>query len=316
MTKKNNAKEEIKLSMVNRAKNEVPGFSEMIYRFERTMSVFGRSQQTFQAYANHVAAISLHFGKIPTELKPEQVHDYLFLLQKEFKSASQSYFKHTVYGLRFLLKSENLPYEFLRLPEIKSEKKIQVVLSKEEVWRVLNSGILLKHKILISLLYSCGLRCMEARNIRIQDLDFDRKQLRVVEGKGKKGRYVPLSIHLVKCLKKYIRTEKPKDWIFNGQPMPNRSVVAILIADIHKKGVQWAVKNACKKAGILKDVHVHTLRHTFATHLLEDGMDIITLKNLLGHERVETTLTYLHIAQLPPQRTFSPLDSLYAQFNY
>jgi site-specific recombinase XerD len=79
--------------------------------------------------------------------------------------------------------------------------------------------------------------------------------------------------------------------------------------------VQWAVKSACKRAGILKDVHVHTLRHTFATHLLEDGMDIITLKNLLGHERVETTLTYLHVAQLPSQRIFSPLDSLYAKFN-
>ncbi len=125
MTKKNNAKEEIKLSMLTRAKSEVQGFSEMIYRFERTMSVFGRSQQTFKAYANHVAAISLHFGKIPTELKPEQVHDYLFFLQKEFKSPSQSYFKHTVYGLRFLLKSENLSYEFLRLPEIKSEKKFR-----------------------------------------------------------------------------------------------------------------------------------------------------------------------------------------------
>jgi site-specific recombinase XerD len=315
MTKKKCAKEKIKLNMVNRAKNEVPGFSEMIYRFERTMSVFGRSQQTFNCYATHVSAISLHFGKIPTKLNPEQVHDYLFLLQKKSKSPSQSYFKHTVYGLRFLLKSENLPYEFLRLPEIKSEKKIQVVLSKEEVWRLLNSGILLKHKILISLLYSCGLRCMEARNVRIQDLDFDRKQLRVAEGKGKKGRYVPLSIHLVKCLKKYIKTEKPKDWIFNGQPMPNRSG-GDFDSRYSQKGVQWAVKSACKRAGILKDVHVHTLRHTFATHLLEDGMDIITIKNLLGHGRVETTLTYLHIAQLPSQRIFSPLDSLYAQFKY
>jgi integrase/recombinase XerD len=315
MTKKKCAKEEIKLSMVNRAKNEVPGFSEMMYRFERTMSVFGRSKQTFNCYANHVSAISLHFGRIPTELKTEQVHDYLFFLQKKYKSPSQSYFKHTVYGLRFLLKSENLPYEFLRLPEIKSEKKIQVVLSKEEVWRVLNSRILLKHKILISLLYSCGLRCMEARNVRMQDLDFDRKQLRVVQSKGKKGRYVPLSIHMVQDLKKYIKTEKPKDWIFNGQPMPNRSG-GDFDSRYSQKGVQWAVKNACKKAGIIKDVHVHTLRHTFATHLLEDGMDIITLKNLLGHERVETTLTYLHIAQLPSQRIFSPLDSLYAQFKY
>ena len=314
MTKKKNAKKEIKMSMLNRAKYEIPGFSEMIYRFERTISVFGRSTKTFNSYATSISAISLHFDKIPTELCPEQVHDYLFLLQKKSKSPSQSYFKHTIYSLRFLLKSENLPYEYLRLPEIKAEKKMQVVLSKEEVWRLLNSCKLLKHKILIGLLYSCGLRCMEARNVRLQDLDFDRKQLRVVQGKGKKDRYVPLSIHMVRGLQNYIKAKKPKDWIFNGQPMPNRSG-GDFDSRYSEKGVQWAVKNACKKAGIIKDVHVHTLRHTFATHLLEDGMDIITLRNLLGHERVETTLTYLHIAQLPTQRIFSPLDSLHAQFD-
>lgn len=315
MAKKKNVKTEIKMSMINRAKSEVPGFSQMIYRFERTISIFGRSEQTYRAYASHVSAISLHFGKIPTELSYDQVHDYLFYIQKKFKSPSQSYFKHTIYGLRFLLKSENLPYEYLRLPEIKSEKKIQVVLSKEEVWRLLHSCKLLKHKILIGLLYSCGLRSMEARNIRMQDLDFDRKQLRVVEGKGKKGRYVPLSIHMVKSLKNYIKAKKPKDWIFNGQPISTRAG-GDFDTRYSRTGVQWAVKNACKKAGIFKDVHVHTLRHTFATHLLEDGMDIVTLKNLLGHERFETTLAYLHVAQLPPQRIFSPLDTLYAQFNF
>ena len=129
---------------------------------------------------------SLHFGKIPTELDPEQIHDYLFYLQKKSKSPSQSYFKHTVYGLRFLLKSEGLSYDFLNLPEIKKEKKLPVVLSKEEVWRMLSGCKLMKHKILIGILYGCGLRCMEVRNLRLCDLDFDRKQLKVVQGKGKK----------------------------------------------------------------------------------------------------------------------------------
>jgi integrase/recombinase XerD len=161
----------------------------------------------------------LYFGKIPTELDPEQVHDYLFYLQKKSKTPSQTYFKHTVYGLRFLLKSEGFPYEYLRLPSIKHEKKLPVVLSKAEVWAMLQGAKLLKHKILIGLLYGCGLRCMEVRSVRLQDLDFDRKQLKVVQGKGKKDRYVPLSVHLIRGLKKYIEAEKPKDYLFNGQPI-------------------------------------------------------------------------------------------------
>ena len=255
--------------------------------------------------------MALYFGKIPTELDPEQVHDYLFYLQKKSKTPSQSYFKHTVYGLRFLLKTEGLPYSYLRLPEIKHEKKVQVVLSKEEMWRLLNSCHLLKHRILIGLLYGCGLRCMEVRSVRLQDLDFDRLQLRVVQGKGKKDRYVPLSKHLIRGIQKYITAERPHEWLFNGQP--NGRSGGDFDSRYSQKGVQWAVKQACKVAGIIKDVHVHTLRHTFATHLLEDGVDIITLKNLLGHENIETTIEYLQIAQLPTQKVFSPLDTLFEQ---
>lgn len=274
--------------------------------------MLGRSQSTFTNYSFHVAAISLYFGKIPTELDPEQVHDYLFYLQKKSKTPSQSYFKHTVYGLRFLLKSEGLPYEFLRLPSIKHEKKLPVVLSKEEVWALLQHSKLLKHKILIGLLYGCGLRCLEARSVRLQDLDFDRKQLKVVQGKGKKDRYVPLSVHLIRGLKKYIEAEKPKDYLFNGKPLPN-GAGGDFDNRYSERGVQWVIKQTSKAAGILKEVHVHTLRHSYATHLLEDGMNIMTLKDLLGHQNIETTMEYLHIAQLQGQRIFSPLDTLFAQ---
>jgi len=145
---------------MNQAKREVLGFEELIYRFERTVSVLGRSKTTFENYSRHIAAVAIYYGKIPTELDQEQIHDYLFYLQKKSKTPSQSYFKHTVYGLRFLLKSEGLPYSFLNLPEIKHEKRVQVVLSKEEVWRLLKSCDLLKHRVLVGLLYGCGLRCM------------------------------------------------------------------------------------------------------------------------------------------------------------
>ncbi len=270
----------------------------------------GRSQSTFSCYSRHVAALSLYLGKIPTELDPEQVQDYLFYLQKKSKTPSQTYFKHTVYGLRFLLKGEGLPYEYLRLPEIKQEKKLPTVLSKDEVWRMLKAAKLLKHRILIGLLYGCGLRCLEVRSLRLADLDFDRKQLKVVQGKGKKDRYVPLSAHLIRGLVKYIHAEKPQNFLFG--PVNGRAG-GDFDSRYSQRGVQWAVKQVSKEAGIKKDVHVHTLRHSFATHLLEDGMDIVTLKNLLGHENLETTMEYLQIAQLPTQRIFSPLDTLFEQ---
>lgn len=282
-----------------------------MYRFERTISVLGRSRSTFENYARHVASISLHYGKLPTDLDPEQVEEYLFMLQKRSQTPSQTYFKHTVYGLRFLLKSEGLPYEYLHLPAIKKEKKLPIVLSKPEIWRLLKACQLLKHKLLIGLLYGCGLRCLEVRSVRLSDLDFDRKQLRVVQGKGKKDRYVPLSEHLIRGLKKYIETEKPQEYLFNGQPMGRAG--GDFDSRYSQRGVQWVVKQACKRAQISKEVHVHTLRHTFATHLLEDGLDILSIKNLLGHEDIETTMIYLQIAQIETHKAFSPLDTLFEQ---
>lgn len=273
--------------------------------------MLGRSQSTFDNYSRHVAAVALFFGKIPTELDPEQVQDYLFYLQKKSKTPSQTSFKHCVYGLRFLLKSEGLPYEFLRLPSIKHEKKLPVVLSKQEVWAMLCGAKLLKHRVLIGLLYGCGLRCLEVRSVRLQDLDFDRKQLLVVQGKGSKDRYVPLSVHLIRGLKTYIEFEKPIEYLFNGKPLGRAG--GDYDSRYSQRGVQWAVKTVAKDAGILKEVHTHTLRHSYATHLLEDGMDIMSLKDLLGHASIESTMEYLHIAQLDSQRVFSPLDTLFEQ---
>jgi len=275
------------------------------------MSLLGRSKKTFESYGRHLAVMALHFGRTPLELDAEDVQEYLFELQNRSKTPSQTYFKHTVFGLRFLLKSEGLDYNYLSLPEIKKEKKLPVVLSKEEMWRMLCAPKLLKHRILLGLLYGCGLRCFEARNVRIRDLDFKRKVLHVVQGKGKKDRMLPLSEHLIKGLEKYIYAERPVDWLFNGQPVGRAG--GDFDSRYSQRGIQWAVKQAAKEAGIIKDVHVHTLRHTFATHLLEDGLDIITVKELMGHVRIETTMEYLHVAQINPKRAFSPLDTLFMQ---
>jgi site-specific recombinase XerD len=275
------------------------------------LSIQGKSAGTLEGYGRHLAGIALHFGRTPLELESEEVLDYLYELQKRSQTSSQTCFKHTVFGLRFLLKSEGLPYDHLQLPSIKADKKLPVVLSKEEVWRLLGAPGLLKHRILLGILYGCGLRCLEVCNVRLRDLDFDRKTLHVVQGKGKKDRYLPLSKHLIRGLKTYIELEKPQDWLFPGQPAGQRTEDSA--TSYSTRSLQSAVKQATKLAGIKKDVHVHTLRHTFATHLLEDGLDIVTVKNLMGHSRIQTTMEYLHVARSNPGRAFSPLDTLFEQ---
>lgn len=299
--------------MISQAQMKVTGFLELSQKFEKKLSILGRARSTYLNYIRHLAKLSLHFDCLPTELDEDQLTDYLNLVQHEHDTPSESYFKHTIYGLRMLFKIEGIKPIDLGLPSIKKDKKLPVVLSKEEMWRLLQAPDLLKHKVLIGLLYGCGLRCFESRNVRQRDLDFDRKMLHVQQGKGKKDRYVPLSEHLIRGLKAYISAENPNDWLFNGQPVENRKG-GDFDSRYSQKGVQWAVSSAAKKAGIAKHINVHTLRHTYATHLLEDGTDIMTLKTLLGHERIETTMIYLHVAQSGRIKPFSPLDTLFAEF--
>ena len=170
---------------------------------------------------------------------------------------------------------------------------------------------LLKHRMLIGLLYDCGLRCMEVRNVRLRDLDFERRTFQVVCGKGRKDRILPLSPHLIRGLKQYIAAEGVTNYLFGGRPIGRAG--GDFDSRYSQKGVQWAVREADKRAGIPKEVCVHTLRHTFATHQLEDGMNIPSLQKLMGHANIETTMEYLHIAQCENLKEFSPLDTLFGQ---
>ena len=211
-----------------------------------------------------------------------------------------------------MLKTEGLPYTYLHVPSIAKVKKLPVILSREEIWRMLQSADLLKHKLLIGLIYGCGLRCMEVRNIKLSHLDFDRKMLHIVQSKGNKDRYVPLSDHLIRGLQTFISVENPIHYLFNG----NRHSSSIESKDFDsrysQRGIQWAIKSVCEKASISKVVHTHTLRHSYATHLLEDGVPIIMVQKLLGHERIESTMEYLHVCQLSDQKPHSPLDTVFA----
>jgi len=245
-----------------------------------------------------------HFQCSLLELDEEQLQDYLYLLQEQYSTPSESYFKHTVYGLRYLYKEYGLKSLSVALPSMKHVKSLPVVLSQQEVKRVLCAPKLLKHRIILGLLYGCGLRNSELCNLRITDLDLDRQMVHVRKGKGRKDRYVPLNDMLVRGIKKYLEAEKPDTYLIYS----NKTGGAYT-----PRGVQWVLRETRKHAAIAKDLTAHSLRHSYATHLLEMGMDIITLKDLLGHEAIQTTMTYLHVARVGRQPAFCPLDKLYAQ---
>ncbi len=269
----------------------------------------GRSKSTFENYARHLAHAAVYLDCVPILAEHTEVEKYLFHLYQNAPNASLSYFKFTVYGLRFAYKMEGLAHRSHELPIIKAEKKLPIVLSRNETKRLIASAGNLKHKVLIGLLYGCGLRSSEARMVQLSDIDFDRKMLHVRQGKGKKDRYVPMSSVLLKWIEKYLKLYRPKIYLLNGKH--NRYIKKGQAYSA--KGFSWVVLQTARKAKIKKPVSAHTLRHTFATHLLEDGLDIVSIKDLLGHARIETTLVYLHVAQYERHKPYSPLDVLYQE---
>jgi site-specific recombinase XerD len=150
---------------------------------------------------------------------------------------------------------------------------------------------------------------MEVRNIELKHLDFDRHLLHVVQSKGNKDRYVPLSEHLIRGIRRFIAVEQPVKYLFEGSGNPEGKGFD---GRYSQKGVQWAVKTVARQAGIIKDVHSHTLRHTYATHLLEDGVNILVVQKLLGHANIESTMVYLHVCQTPDRLPHSPLDKVFS----
>jgi len=290
-----------KVTLIQQARNQVQGFDAMYLDLEKAIVLGGHSTSTLKNYGRCIAKIALHFKKSPTLLEDEQINGYLFDL-KQGKNHSLSYFKHTVYGLRFLFRINGLQNKAIKLPSLKKSSTLPVVLSVDEVKRLMRVPKLLKHRVLIGLIYSSGLRLNELRNLKLADIDFDRMTIHIRQTKYNKDRMVPLSPMMAGGLKKYYMAIRPIKWVFNGKSIGSQ---------ISAKGVQWPIREAVKKAGIVKKASVHTLRHTYATHLLEQGLDIDSLRKLLGHAHLSTTLVYLHVARLGASSVFSPLDKIY-----
>jgi integrase/recombinase XerD len=287
-------------TIAQQAISKVTGFKQLCKDLERAINVSGKSESTFTNYSRHLAHLALHYNMLPTDLDHEQVLDYLHFV-KANRSPSATFFKFTVYSMRYACKLRGLPYEQFSLPSIDRNDKLPVVLNASEVRGLMKACDLLKHRLLIGLCYGCGLRCGEVRSLTIANVDTEREMVHVHQGKGGKDRCLPMGAMLARGIRSYIDAEKPRQFLFEGKDGDAYS----------QRGAQWAISQAVKKAGIVKEVTLHTLRHTYATHLLEQGVNILTIKDLLGHACIETTMIYLHLARPSASIAFSPMDTLY-----
>ena len=300
------------MTIVQQACEQVKGFEALYQKFIRRMTINDRAESTCTNYARSLATIALYYNCLPTEMSLDQIEEYLYLAKQSHHGSSDNFFKFLICSLRFVFRMEGLDELRLKLPVIKRKRKLPVVLSKEEMTAMMNIPCLLKHRVMIALLYGCGLRCGEVRNIMVTDIDLDRAVLHVRQGKGKKDRYMPLGKTLPMVLQQYIKIQRPQQWLFPGQRRGKNTKRFFTVFEPRygQRSIQWAIKRAATVAGICKPVNVHSLRHTYATHLLEDGVNILTIKELMGHAHISSTLIYLHVAQVNNRNKCSPLDSL------
>jgi integrase/recombinase XerD len=275
--------------------------TELRRRMIEELRLRNYSPNTITVYIRCVAQFAQHFRLSPDRLGPEHVRQYqLFLVQQ--KKVSWALFNQTVCALRFFyhhVLHRDWMIEYIPYP--RHEEKLPVVLSPGEVAAVLEATHNLKHRTILMTIYAAGLRVSEVTHLRVLDIDSQRQIICVHQGKGRKDRQVMLSPKLLEGLRIYWKSYRPKVWLFPGES-PERPVSS------------ETVRRVCSQAGeaahLSKPISPHTLRHCFATHLLEEAIDLRRIQVLLGHRNLKTTARYLHVSNLAVRTTVSPLERL------
>ena len=261
----------------------------------------GYSPKTIKSYVRHVRLFLGYCSKGADQLAQEDINRYLLYLLDE-KGNAHSFVSQAVSAIKFLfghvLMKDDL---ILNVVRPKKENKLPEVLSQKEVLNILNNVSNLKHKAILSLTYSSGLRVGEVVRLKINDIDSDRMLIHIIQGKGRKDRYTVLSEVALNALREYARESKPAVWLFQGEEAGRH---------ITERTAQRIFENAKEKAGIQKKVSVHSLRHSFATHLLEGGIDLRYIQELLGHQSSKTTEIYTHVTEKSIKNILSPLDKI------
>jgi site-specific recombinase XerD len=263
------------------------------------------SPNTVRSYVHAVEDFARYFRRPPEQLGPDHIRDYQVHLFRDRKLSPRTIEGRTA-ALRFLfVKTLRRPYLPDAIPFPKQHKRLPTVLSPEEVSRLIDATGNLMYRAMVMTLYATGVRRAELCRLKVADIDSGRMVLHIQQGKGGRDRDVPLSPRLLETLREYWRWMKPKTYLFPGMENNWRADVPVTTK------VAWiAVTEAAKAAGITKRVSPHTLRHSFATHLLEAGADLRTIQLLLGHAKLADTTVYLHLSRRHLQAVASPLESL------
>ncbi|NQV03142.1 MAG: tyrosine-type recombinase/integrase, partial [Bacteroidia bacterium] len=227
----------IEPTIVEKATQTVDGFAKVYKMLQQQVVLRGQSKSTLENYIRRIALISLHFNRLPEEISEEEINEYLAALASNAKTPSRSSFKHAVYGLRYYFRLIGQNKRTIELPSLKEEFKLPVILNRSELRELFKTPTLLKHRIVLTLIYSAGLRSQEAVNLKISDIDFERKTIHIRQSKYKKDRMVPLSEYMAKGLHKYFSVEHPSTWIFNGKEADGRYSV---------EGLSWVMRQALK----------------------------------------------------------------------
>lgn len=268
-------------------------------RMIEDMRVRNFSEHTIDAYVRRVATFAKHYQRSPEHLGREEIREFLVHL----RAAGVSYFvlQSFVSAFRFFYAVTVGRREGIAemIPAPKPERKLPVVLSRDEVHALLGALTNLKHRTILSVCYGAGLRVAEVTHLQVADIDSQRMMLRVRRGKGRKDRFVPLSPVLLERLREYWRAYQPPHWLFPGAE-PDKP--------IHPRSVMRICARARKAAKLKKPATPHTLRHSYATHLLEAGINIRVIQRLLGHRNLNSTALYTHVSAA--QNRLSPLDLL------
>lgn len=265
------------------------------------MELRGFSDRTVKTYLQNVAIISKHFSIPPEDLSYNQIREFLHQAIK-VRNLSRSYVNTVYSSIMFFFKTTlNQSWDMQNIPRVKQASKLPVALSPLHIQKLFNSVSNIKHKTMLITCYSAGLRVGELLNLKISDIDSTSMKIRVRNGKGNKERYTILSSQNLKALRIYYKIYKPNDFLFpnpnTNKPLTTRTIQSVFSA--HRSIL-----------GLPNDSTLHSLRHSFATHLLLSGVNIVAIKNLLGHSHISTTSIYLHLTQGDIEKISSPLDTM------
>ncbi len=270
-------------------------------QMQEDLQLRGITAKTQKIYLREVENFVKYFDKAPENLGEEELREYLLYLLND-RNLSQGTFRFYVAGLKFFYRTTLKREEVVaNIQYPKRKKTLPIVLDLSEVEALFSVTENIKHKAILMITYSAGLRISEASRLKVTDIDSKRMMVRVEQGKRNKDRYTILSQTALECLRQYWRKYRPKEWLFEGTKKDTHITISS-ITQIFQK--------AKKRAGITKPASVHSLRHAFATHLIEAGTSLHHVQLLLGHRSPTTTTVYLHVSKLNLSQVTSPLDKL------